>query len=81
MEKEEFERLRKKYEPIISNMIRSNSCFYRFNKDIVWNFGCNDNEAIIATYDRKNDLVSINLKSIVRAYLENDLKIKTPQCT
>lgn len=74
MEKEEFERLRKKYEPIISNMIRSNSCFYRSKKTIKWRFGYDDNEAIIATYDKKNDLVSINLKSIVRADSENDLK-------
>ena len=67
MEKEEFERLRKKYEPIVTDMIHSNSCFYRSSKMIKWRFGYDDNEAIIATYDKKNDLVSINLKSIVRA--------------
>ncbi len=75
MEKEEFERLRKKYEPIVTDMIRSNSCFYRSSKMIKWRFDCDDNEAIIATYDRKNDLVSINLKSIARADSGSDLKI------
>ncbi|MDY3903817.1 MAG: hypothetical protein SO007_01320 [Candidatus Enteromonas sp.] len=74
MEKEEFGRLRKKYEPIITGIIRSNSCFYRSNKMITWRFGYDDNEAIIATYDRANDLISVNMKSFIRAYSENDLK-------
>ena len=74
MEKEEFRRLRKKYEPIVTDMIRSSSCFYRSKKTIKWRFDCDDNEAIIATYDRKNDLVSVNMKSFIRAYSENDLK-------
>lgn len=74
MEKEEFERLRKKYEPIVTDVIRSNSCFYRFNKMIKWRFGYDDNEAIIATYDRESDLIRVNMKSFIRAYSENDLK-------
>ncbi len=73
IDKNEFELLSKSYAPIVSNIINSNVKFYRFKETIKWCFGYDEDEAIMASCDRKDGHITINLNSFIRAYLNNDL--------
>lgn len=74
MDKEEFELLNKVYAPIVVDIINKNVRFYRFNKTIQWCFGFDEDVAIMAVCDRKTNVITINLKSFMKAYFENDFK-------
>ena len=73
MEKEEFELLCKSYTPIIGDLLEKNHRFYLFNETIKWCFNYNEEESIVATCDRRDKLLRINLKSVMRACFEKDL--------
>lgn len=74
MKKEEFEMLSKAYAPYVKQIIESNTRFYRSNDTIRWCFGYDENTAIMATYNRTTNVVTINLKSFMQAYFSKDLK-------
>ena len=74
MEKEELELLSKAYAPIIDRIIKDNVRFYRFERTIYWRFTYDERDSIMATTNRNNNVISINLKSVMRAYAEKDLK-------
>ena len=73
MEKGEFELFSKAYEPIITKLISENIKFYRFHETIKWCFYYDENMAIMATCDRNTNVININLKSFMYAYLSRDL--------
>ena len=72
--KEEFERLSKKYEPFITNIINSNLRFYYFNEKIRWCFGYDEKDAIVATCNKNTNVITVNLKSFERSLKEENLK-------
>lgn len=74
MNKEYFELLRKAYAPIVNDIINKNVRFYRFNETIRWCFGFDEDISIIATCNRKTNVITINLNSFMKAYIEHDLK-------
>ena len=74
MTKEQFEFYSKEYSPIIKNLIEKNREFYGFNQTIRWGFGLDENVSIIATCNRKTNIITVNLKSVIKAIMENDLR-------
>lgn len=74
IEKEEFEMISKAYAPIVTHIIEENVNFYRFNETIKWCFSYDENISIMASCNRNSNVVSINLKSFMNCYFNNDLK-------
>lgn len=74
MNKAEFRSLNSKYSPLIKDMIDKNVPFYRFNKKIIWQFDYDEDYSIIATCSKKTNIISINLKAVVKADDDNNLK-------
>lgn len=73
MEKEEFELLSKAYAPFITSTINNNALFYGLNETIKWGFIFNEDDSIVATCDRKTNIVKVNLQSVIRAHFGGDL--------
>lgn len=74
IEKEEFESLSKAYAPIITHIIEENKNFYRFRETIKWRFSYDENISLMGSCNRNTNIVSINLKSLMNSYFNNDLK-------
>ena len=60
------------YGPIISKIIDSNIRFYRFVGKIKFGFGYDDDSSVLATFDRKTDVIMINMKSLNESCLIGD---------
>lgn len=75
MDKETFKLLSKAYGPIVENIINQNVAFYNFNETIKWRFIYNEDISIVATCNRNDNHIEVNLKSFMNAYFDNDLKV------
>lgn len=73
MEKEEIELLSKSYAPIVERLINSNVRYYRFKETIRWCFGYDEEMSIMASCNRKTNVITINLKAFMNAYLSKDM--------
>ena len=56
-----FQKMAKRYAPLISSIIESDVRFYRFNKTIRWRFCYDERVAIFGSYNEKDDILSINI--------------------
>ena len=72
--KEKISSLSKKYEPLVANIINSNSRFYYFNEPIRWCFGYDEEAAIVATCNKNTNVITINLKSFEISLKKDNLK-------
>lgn len=73
MNKEYIKELEQLYSPIIEDIIRENANFYQFNRTIKWQFDYDENLSIMATCNRKTNVITININSVNKAYLEGNL--------
>ena len=74
MKKEEFELQCKSFTPIIKELIDSNVRFYRYNETIKWKFGYDEDASIMAVCDRKTNVITLNLKSVIISYNSDGLR-------
>ena len=74
MKKEDFDYFANLYSPVIKNLIESNRKFYRFNETIKWCFGYDEDIAIMGSCDRNTNIVTLNLKSVIHAISNNDIR-------
>lgn len=72
MDKKIFQDLQNYYSPLITKIISGNIKFYRFNKKIRWRFFDDERVAIFASYSHINDILNINLCSVVFAIEKNE---------
>lgn len=76
MKKDEFIKLYKKYdpifEPIITKMINENYKYFQIYEKIKWELSYDDDIALMGTCDRNDNLIKLNLLSVIHAY-DNDL--------
>lgn len=70
-----FRLLSKTYGPIVSKLIDDNQRFYWFGETIKWCFKYNDDVSIVATCDRKTNIIHVNLCSFMKEYFEKDLRV------
>lgn len=73
LNKEEIAELPKLYESIINKLISNNVEFYRFSETIKWCFGFDDKTSIVAETNRKNNVITINIKAFMRSLFEDNL--------
>ena len=69
MLKDEFEKLYNEYDqilaPIIAKIINDNYKYCKISEKIKWGWNYDQNLSIMATYDRNNNLIQINLFSVI----------------
>ena len=79
MLKDEFEKLYNEYDqilaPIIAKIINDNCKYCKISEKIKWGWNYDQNLSIMATCDRNNNLIQINLFSVIKAYKEKLLII------
>ena len=79
MLKDEFEKLYNEYDqilaPIIAKIINDNYKYCKISEKIKWGWNYDQNLSIMATCDRNNNLIQINLFSVIKAYKEKLLII------
>lgn len=74
MEKEEFYLQWKAFTPVIKKIIEGNVRFYRYRETIKWTFDYDEDASIMATCNRKTNVITVNLKSVIISYNLDDLK-------
>ena len=57
----------------VSDFISDNVRFFRFRETIKWDFVKNEDISIIASVNRRTNVVNVNFNSVVHAWLINDL--------
>lgn len=72
IEKRLFEHLQYQYSPIISDIIDSNVGFYRTNQTIKWRFGYDERVAIFAWYDKKTNIITVNIAAVDFSFQQNE---------
>ena len=75
MDKTEFDLYCKAYSSFIADLINNNKKFYRSTRTIKWTFGYDEDCSIMATCNRNTNMITINIMSVMRAYLERDYKV------
>ena len=72
IDKSELELLSESYTPIINDLIEKNKNYYLFKEKIRWafNFG---NESEVMTAVTKDNIIKINIFSVMRCYFAKDL--------
>ena len=78
MDADKFKDLRKQYspifEPIIKKMIQDIFKYLMINEKIKWCFGFDENVTIMGACNRKTNVITLNLLSVIHAY-KNQLMI------
>lgn len=72
MDKNEIELLSTLYGKIVKDLIEKNANYFMFKQTIKWTFNYGKESSIIAAVGKDN-LIHINLFSVVNCYLEGDL--------
>ena len=72
MDKFLFNKLCNKYSPIITKLINENIKFYRFHETIRWQFGFDERVAIVASCNKTNNILTINVASVEFAFQRNE---------
>lgn len=71
--KEQIKLISNKYDDVVNKIIGSNLDFYGFHKTIKWCFRDYDQISIVATCDKKTDVISINAKAFLKSLNEDNL--------
>ena len=71
MDKVTFTELQNKYSMAVSQFINQNINFYQIDFAIRWQFGFDEKIAIIASYDRKEKIIKVNIASVDYAFKIN----------
>lgn len=66
-----YEKMKQKYYPIINQILMQNRMFYQINYAIHWQFGFDEKIAIIASCDRKEKIIKVNIVSVDYAFKNN----------
>ena len=74
MDKMDFDSLSKTFSPIIEKLITDNVRFFRFKETIKWCFEDDDDISIMAACNRKTNVISLNINSVVYSFNKGDLK-------
>ena len=76
MNAKDFNMLCEKYDsilsPLITNTINCNMKYYGFNETIRWKYSYNKDLSIMATSNRKTNIIELNILSLLQALKEND---------
>ena len=64
----------KSYERIIEKMIIDNVRFFRCSETIKWSFAYNENISIVASCNRKSNVVYLNVCAVDYAYTHNEME-------
>lgn len=72
MTESELDKYRQFFSPMIKELLKDNSKFYRFNEPIKYSFFYNEDARIFATCDRNKNTVNVNINSLIIAYEEKD---------
>ena len=67
-----MQRTYEQYAPLISNIIRSDMCFFALKKQVRWTFFFNERPAVFGAYSRKEDVLQLNIASVVTAFEKNE---------
>ena len=62
------------YSPLIKTLIDQNVDFYRSNSIKKWRFDVLVDVSVVASCDRKTNLIRVNLESVIKAVQDNDVK-------
>ena len=74
MEKEKFKTQCKFYTPYIEKLINENNKFYRYDGKIRWCFGFDENASLMAVCNKKTNVITINLNSVMISYKVDNLR-------
>lgn len=74
MERKDLNILANQYASTIKSMIKDNARFYYPDTVINWRFGYDEDASIVAACNRKDNIITINLKSVKESFSNKDTK-------